>query len=162
MSLNPTHDEVYLIQLYVIKFVSGFHWVLWFQWLAVGRSFSPVSSTGNTDPPQYTEILFKVVLKTMTTNTLPSINLVDTNCWFYTYRYTKWVMNVRKIKCLLTNKYLMLSERVMTRSTSLVIWGPCFHYRTDNIHIKWCSNMVSLKYLEENRFFFYAYFNQFW
>jgi hypothetical protein len=36
VSLNPVHGEVYLIQLYVIKFVSdlrqvdGFLWVLWF------------------------------------------------------------------------------------------------------------------------------------
>ena len=36
VSLNPTHGEVYLIQLYVIKFVSdlrqfgGFLWILWF------------------------------------------------------------------------------------------------------------------------------------
>jgi hypothetical protein len=30
VSLNPAHGEVYYIQLYVIKFVSGFLWVIRF------------------------------------------------------------------------------------------------------------------------------------
>ena len=53
-------DEVYSIQHYVIKFVSD---------LRAGRWFSPgtlVSSTNKTDCHHITEILTKVVLKTLT------------------------------------------------------------------------------------------------
>jgi hypothetical protein len=45
--LNPDHGEVYSIQHYVIKFVSGF-------------LCTPVSSTNKTDHHDITEILLKV------------------------------------------------------------------------------------------------------
>ena len=59
MRSNPTHGEVYLIQYYVIKFVSD---------LTAGRWFStrpPVSSTNKTDRHEIDEILFKVALNTI-------------------------------------------------------------------------------------------------
>jgi len=59
VSSNPTHGEVYLIQHYVIKFVSdlrqvgGFLWVLWFHPMKLK-----------------TEILLKVALNTITLTVL--------------------------------------------------------------------------------------------
>jgi hypothetical protein len=53
VSLNPVHGEVYSIQHYAIKFVSGFLWVLW---------FSPPIKTDRHD---ITEILLKVALSTI-------------------------------------------------------------------------------------------------
>ena len=57
---NPVHGEVYSIQHYVIKFVSGLR--------QVGAWFSPsppVSSTNKIDRYDITEILLKVVLNTI-------------------------------------------------------------------------------------------------
>ena len=59
VSLNPTHNEVYLIQRYVIKFVSDLRQVDGFRWLLV-------SSTNKTDWHDMSEILLRVALKTMT------------------------------------------------------------------------------------------------
>jgi hypothetical protein len=60
VSLYPTHGEVYLIQLYVIKvgqrLVAG-------QWFSPG---TPVSSINETDCHDITEILLKVALTTVT------------------------------------------------------------------------------------------------
>jgi hypothetical protein len=55
VSLNSAHGEVYLIQHYVIKFVSDLRQV---------SSFlsSPVSSTNKTERHDITEILLKVAL----------------------------------------------------------------------------------------------------
>ena len=70
--LEPVHGEVYLIQHYVIKFVSDlrqvvdFHQVLWFP------------SINKTDHHDKTEILLKVVLNTIT------LNLTLTLAWFGT------------------------------------------------------------------------------
>jgi len=64
LSSNSAHGEVYLIQRYVIKFVSdlrqvgGFLRVLW------------VSSTNKTERHDITEILLKVALNTITLYTL--------------------------------------------------------------------------------------------
>ena len=55
VSLNPAHGEVYLIQHYVIKFVT--HFVNGF---SLGTL---VSSTNKTDSHDIIEILLKVVLK---------------------------------------------------------------------------------------------------
>jgi hypothetical protein len=57
MNLNPAHDELYLIQLYVIKFVNELRHV----WISLG---TPVSPTNKTD---ITEILLQVALNTITT-----------------------------------------------------------------------------------------------
>jgi hypothetical protein len=59
VSLNPANGEVYLIQHYVIKVVSGLRQV----WFSPG---SPVSSTNKTDCHNITEILLKVALNTIT------------------------------------------------------------------------------------------------
>ena len=56
MGQNPDHDEVYSIQLYLIKFVSDLS----------GRWFSPASSTKKTDRHDIAEILLRVALKTIT------------------------------------------------------------------------------------------------
>jgi hypothetical protein len=56
VSLNTAHGEVYLIQQYVIKFVS----VLW------QVAGSPFSSTNKIDLHNITDILLKVVLNTIT------------------------------------------------------------------------------------------------
>jgi len=78
VSLNPIHS-VYLMQHYVIKFVSDLQQVCGFlrtlcdkvcQWLAAGLWFSPVSSTIKTDCHKITEILLKVVLNTITLTSL--------------------------------------------------------------------------------------------
>jgi hypothetical protein len=55
MSSNPGHGEVYLIQDYVIKFVSDLRQVCG----------PPVSSTNKTNRHDTTEILLKVVLSTI-------------------------------------------------------------------------------------------------
>jgi hypothetical protein len=52
VSSNPANGEVYSIQHYVIKFVSG----------PAADRFSPVSSINKTDCHKITEILLKVVL----------------------------------------------------------------------------------------------------
>jgi hypothetical protein len=57
---NPAHDEVYLKQHYVIKFVSELRQV------DVFFSGKPVFSTNKTDRHDITEIFLKVVLKTIT------------------------------------------------------------------------------------------------
>jgi hypothetical protein len=56
VSLNPVHGEVYLIQHYVMKFVSDLR--------QVGGT-TPDSSTNKTDCHDITEILFIVVLNTI-------------------------------------------------------------------------------------------------
>jgi hypothetical protein len=56
VSLNPSHGEVYLIQLYVLTFVSDLRQVC----------FSPgtlVSATNNTDRHDIPEVLLKVRLR---------------------------------------------------------------------------------------------------
>ena len=59
MSSNPACGEVYLIQHYVIKFISDFrHW-----WFSSGTT---VSSTNKTDCNDIAEILLKVALNTIT------------------------------------------------------------------------------------------------
>jgi hypothetical protein len=62
MSLNPVHGEAYMLQHYVIKFVSD----LW----PVGGFFPDtlVSSTNKTDCHNVTEILLKVALNTINLN----------------------------------------------------------------------------------------------
>ena len=59
VSLNPVHGEVYLIQHYVIKFVSDLR--------QVGGFFlgTPVSSTNKTDLHDIAEIMLKVALSTI-------------------------------------------------------------------------------------------------
>ena len=59
VSLNPVHGKMYLIQHYVIKFVSDLHQVSSF--LRVLR----VSSTSKTNRHDITEILLKVALSTL-------------------------------------------------------------------------------------------------
>ena len=63
VSSNPVHGEVYLIQYYVIKFVSDLR--------QLGRWFSPVSSTNKIDRHDITEILLKVALNTINKQTNP-------------------------------------------------------------------------------------------
>ena len=60
VSSNPVHGAVYLIQHYVIKFVSY-------------CDRSVVFSTNKTDRHDITEILFKVALNTIN---LPNLNLL--------------------------------------------------------------------------------------
>jgi hypothetical protein len=62
VSLNPAHGEVYLIQHYVIKFVSDMRQVGGFI-LVIGGV--PVSSTNKTDCHDINEILLKVALNTI-------------------------------------------------------------------------------------------------
>ena len=59
VSSNSVHDEVYSIQIYVIKFVSDLQ--------QVGGFFpgTPVSSTNKTDRYDITDILLKVALNTI-------------------------------------------------------------------------------------------------
>ena len=64
MSSNPTHGEMYLIQHYVIKFVSDLGQVSGFLWV------TPVFSTNKTDRYDITEILLKVAF-----NPINQINL---------------------------------------------------------------------------------------
>jgi hypothetical protein len=57
VSSNPVHGEVYLIQHYLIRFVSDF---------ATGRWFSlGTSSTNKNDHHNISEILLKVALNTI-------------------------------------------------------------------------------------------------
>jgi len=58
VSSNPVHGEVYLLQHYVIKFVSDL--------LHVGGSPGTPVSTNKTDNHDIAEILLKVTLNTMT------------------------------------------------------------------------------------------------
>ena len=60
VSLNLAHGNMYLIQHYVIKFVSDLWWVGGFS------QGTPVSSTNKTDRHDIVEILLKVALNTMT------------------------------------------------------------------------------------------------
>ena len=60
VSLNPTHGEVYSIQLYGIKFVNDLQFVCDF---SLGP---PVSSNNKTDCHNISEILLKVALNTIT------------------------------------------------------------------------------------------------
>jgi hypothetical protein len=75
VSLIPTDREVFLIQLFVIKFVTVS--VLWkvsgYLW-----AFDPVSSTNKVDSHNITEILFKVALSTPKTiyNVYPIIRFL--------------------------------------------------------------------------------------
>jgi hypothetical protein len=59
VSLNPVHGDVYSIQHYVIAYVRGLRQVCRFLLVYV------VSSTNKTDCHYITEILLKVVLKTI-------------------------------------------------------------------------------------------------
>jgi len=60
VSLNSAHGEVYLIQHYVIKFVSDMQQVGWFS------PGTTVSFTNKTDRHDITEILLKVASNTIT------------------------------------------------------------------------------------------------
>ena len=60
VSSNPAHGEVYSIQHYVIKFVSGLRQVGGFS------PGTPVSSTSKTDRQDIFKIVLKVVLSTIT------------------------------------------------------------------------------------------------
>jgi hypothetical protein len=60
VSLNPAHGEVYLIQHYVIKFVSNMRQGQWF------FPGIPGSSTNRIDRHNITEILLKVALNIIT------------------------------------------------------------------------------------------------
>ena len=62
---NLTHGKVYLIQHYVIKFVSDIWQVIGFLWVL---GFPPL--TNKTDHHDITEILLKVALKQHNTNPL--------------------------------------------------------------------------------------------
>ena len=59
VSSNPTHDDVYSMQIDVIKFVSGLRQVGGFPW------GTPVFSTIKTDRHDITDVLLKVALNTM-------------------------------------------------------------------------------------------------
>ena len=61
VSSNPGHGKMYLIQHYVIKFVSDLLVSGW--WFSLGNQ---VSSTNKTDRHDITEILLKVALNTIT------------------------------------------------------------------------------------------------
>ena len=63
MSFNPIHGEVYLIQHYVIKFVSKLRQVDVFF-----LSDTPVSPTNKTNSHDITEILLKMALNTINLN----------------------------------------------------------------------------------------------
>ena len=62
VSSIPVHDEVYSIQHYVIKFVSGLS----------GRWFSPCNPVSSTKIDLHDIILLKVTLNTINLNHLPS------------------------------------------------------------------------------------------
>ena len=96
MSPNPIHGKVYLIQHYVIKFVSDLRHVVSF------LQGIPVSSTDKTDCHDITEILLKVLLNTIN-QTKPHLNsyfLASLLTWFYTF----WLTNVLSIFNVLTIK----------------------------------------------------------
>jgi hypothetical protein len=69
VSANPVHGEVYLIQHYVIKFVTDLGQTDW--WISPG---TPVSSTNKTDCHDITEILLKVTLNTITLTRTLNVN----------------------------------------------------------------------------------------
>jgi len=84
VSSNPAHRELYSIQRYVMKFISG---IATDRWYSLGI---PVSSTNKTDRHDMTEIL-KVALNTITI----TLTTVCFCCYasgdallyiFYTYR----------------------------------------------------------------------------
>ena len=60
VSSNSAHDKDYLIQFYVIKFVSDLQQVSGFPWVL------PYSSSNKTDRHAIAEILLKVALNTIT------------------------------------------------------------------------------------------------
>ena len=59
MTSNPPHSEVYLIQHYVIHFISDLRQVVFFRG-------NPVSSTNKTDRHDVTELLLNVALNSIT------------------------------------------------------------------------------------------------
>ena len=61
VSLNPAHDEVYSIQLYVIRFVSDLQHVRCFFWVLRMRFPQPIKLTDD-----ITKILLEVALNTIT------------------------------------------------------------------------------------------------
>ena len=73
VSLNPAHGEVYLKQLYVMKFVSDLQQVQWCSPCTL------VFSTNKTDRQDKTEILLKVTLNTITQPTSNCIYGIDSD-----------------------------------------------------------------------------------
>ena len=71
VSSNPTHGEVYLIQHYVIKYVSDLRQVGGF---LLG---TPVSSTNKADCHDIAELLLKVVLIIITLNPIYIICVIS-------------------------------------------------------------------------------------
>jgi hypothetical protein len=79
MSYNPIHGEVYLIQHYVIKFVSKLRQVDVFF-----LSDTPVSPTNKTDSHDITEILLKMALNTINLNQTKIDDFKSIQYRFYT------------------------------------------------------------------------------
>ena len=80
----------------------------YYQWLAGGRWFSPVSSTNKTDHHDITEILLKVALNTITQPTLSIITLHPKRKIQHVYR---WPINIEYTwKQLLSNINILLTS----------------------------------------------------
>jgi hypothetical protein len=83
-----------------------------FQWLATGRSFSPVSSTNKTDRHDIAEILLKVALNTITL-TLHHVHVLYRCSWLVYY----WCMSKSSL-----NYQYGCQSRVM------VLWARDYTY----------------------------------
>ena len=79
ITINPIHGEVYLIQHYVIKFVSKLRQVDVFF-----LSDTPVSPTNKTDCHDITEILLKMGLNTINLNQTKIDDFKSIQYRFYT------------------------------------------------------------------------------
>ena len=84
VSPNPTHGELYLIQHYVMKFVSDLRQVCDF--LRVLRFPPPIKLTAMIHDT--TEILLKVALNTINTQSNPSWSIIFLNKYKYLLQRT--------------------------------------------------------------------------
>ena len=84
VSLNPSHDEVYSVQHYVIKFLSDLRQVSGFLWVL---QFPSLIKKKKKDRHEITGLLLKVALNTITLTDL-HITIVDSSIQKqYTYIY---------------------------------------------------------------------------
>ena len=109
-SSNPSHDEVYSIQHYLIKFVSDLRQVGGFRW---------VSSTNKTDLHGAFEILLKVALSTII-HPPSTLSVV----WLYTswIRSINWHILIHIRENIILDFKSVINMNLMSFVHSIYIW----------------------------------------
>ena len=121
-SSNRAHGKVYLIQHYVIKFVSDL------------RQGTPVSTTNKTDRHNIAEILLKVALNTITLILILSLLQKQQNKRFGNFQYDTGINFKQASFQLNTVQYLLIGVFTMfTKSYNYIeLFGMLCHFDSNS------------------------------